>query len=59
VVLALRCKRCGAEVSPGAKRCRVCGVSRPGTVLRASIVKPTVMALVWLVLVAVAYRLWH
>jgi hypothetical protein len=58
VVLALPCKRCGVEVRPGEKRCRVCGVSRPGTLLRASIVKPTVMALVWLALLIVAYRLW-
>jgi hypothetical protein len=45
-------------VSPGEKHCRVCGLSRPGTLLRASIVKPTVMALVWLALLIVAYRLW-
>jgi hypothetical protein len=58
LVLALPCKRCGVEVRPGEKRCRVCGVSSPGTVLRASIVKPTILALLWLVLLIVACWLW-
>jgi hypothetical protein len=58
LVLALRCKRCGAEVRPDEKHCHICGISRPGTLLRASIVKPTALALLWLALLIVAYRLW-
>src|SRR6516164_5962957 len=57
-MLALACKRCGAEVSTGSKRCRFCGISRPGSLLRASIIRPTALALLWLVLLVIAYRLW-
>src|SRR6516225_8330687 len=44
-MLALACKGCGAEGSSGSKRCRVCGISRPGSLLRASIIRPTALAL--------------
>jgi zinc-ribbon domain len=57
-ILVLACKHCGAEVKRGAKYCRVCGVSRPGSVLRASIIWPTALGFCWLVLLIVAYRLW-
>jgi len=47
-MLVLACKGCGAELSAGSKRCRVCGISRPGSLLRASIIRPTALALLWL-----------
>ena len=58
LVFSLACRSCGADVSRGAKRCQVCGVSTPGSLLRASIVKPTILALLWLVPLIVAYWLW-
>src|SRR6516164_1552049 len=54
-MLALACKGCGAEVSTGSKRCRVCGISRPGSLLRASIIGPTIPALLWLALSLVGF----
>jgi ribosomal protein L40E len=56
--LILACKGCGAEVSPGAKYCRVCGISRPSSLLRASIIRPSALGLLWLALLLLAYRLW-
>src|SRR6266568_923265 len=52
LAFALQTLRRGSE--PGAKRCPICGVSRPGTLLRASIVRPAALALIWLVLLIVA-----
>jgi hypothetical protein len=57
-ILLLACKRCGAKVKRGAKQCRVCGVSRPGSLVRVSIIWSTALGLSWLVLLIVAYRLW-
>jgi hypothetical protein len=34
------------------------GISRPASLLRASIIRPTALALVWLALLLIAYRLW-
>jgi hypothetical protein len=36
----------------------LCGISKPGSLLRASIIKPTALALLWLALLLIAYRLW-
>jgi hypothetical protein len=56
--LILACKGCGAEVKPGTKFCRVCGISKPASLLRASIIRPTALVLVWLALLLIAYRFW-
>jgi hypothetical protein len=53
-MLALACKGCGAEVSAGSKRCGVCGISRPGSLLRVSVIRPTALAL--LLARVIAYR---
>ena len=56
--MALPCRRCGAEARAGTKRCSVCGISRPGSLLRASIIRPAVLVFIWVALLIAAYRLW-
>ncbi len=57
-MVRVTCRSCGADVRYSTKRCRVCGVRSPGSLLRASILEPSVLAFFILVVVLTLIWFW-